>query len=66
MKVDYCNLYLIVVIFFLRFKLIDGELLSELRKMQQSAPESFYSALRNDMNFDLITCLKFTNALDYL
>ncbi|ELT99867.1 hypothetical protein CAPTEDRAFT_226936 [Capitella teleta] len=49
-----------------KFKLIDGELLSELRKMQQSAPESFYSALRNDMNFDLITCLKFTNALDYL
>lgn len=49
-----------------RFHDVTGRLLLEVRRMQTSAPESFYTSLRTDLSLDFVTMIKFTKALSSL
>ena len=49
-----------------RFRDVTGKLLLEVRRMQTSAPESFYASLRSDLSLDFVTMMKFTRALSSL
>ena len=49
-----------------RFRELTGGLLLEVRHMQVTAPESFYSSLRADLSLDFVTMMKFTKALSSL
>jgi len=49
-----------------RFHDLTGRLLLEVRRMQTTAPESFYSSLRADLSLDFVTMMKFTRALSSL
>lgn len=49
-----------------RFRDLTGGLLLEVRRMQVTAPESFYSSLRADLSLDFVTMMKFTKALSCL
>ena len=49
-----------------RFRRINGDLLTEIKRMQQRAPEHFYRTLHDDLQMDFITVLKFTRALGKL
>jgi len=57
-----CTLVLVVV----RFHSLSGQLLLEVRRMQMTAPESFYTSLRSDLSLDFVTMMKFTRALSSL
>ena len=59
-----CYIFRYFVLF--RFSHINGELLVEVRKMQQRAPETFYAMVKAELNLDFISTLKFTRALDKL
>jgi len=45
---------------------LTGKLLLEVRRMQTTAPESFYTSLRADLSLDFVTMMKFTRALSSL
>jgi len=45
---------------------VTGKLLLEVRRMQMSAPESFYTSLRSDLSLDFVAMMKFTRALSGL
>jgi len=49
-----------------RFRDVTGKLLLEVRRMQMSAPESFYTSLRSDLSLDFVAMMKFTRALSGL
>ena len=49
-----------------RFHDLTGRLLLEVRRMQTTAPESFYTSLRADLSLDFVTMMKFTRALSSL
>jgi len=49
-----------------RFHSLTGQLLVEVRRMQTTAPESFYTSLRSDLSLDFVTMMKFTRALSSL
>jgi len=49
-----------------RFGDMTGSLLMEVRRMQTSAPESFYFSLRSDLSLDFVSMMKFTRALSTL
>lgn len=46
-----------------RLRGVTGDLLLEIKRMQQTAPEAFYSAMRTDLQLDFLSILKFTRAL---
>jgi len=52
--------YLPVIV---RFHSLTGRLLLEVRRMQATAPESFYTSLRSDLSLDFVSMMKFTQAL---
>jgi len=45
---------------------LDGELLMEIRRMQRTAPESFYSNMKTELGLDFMSTLRFSRALDKL
>jgi hypothetical protein len=44
----------------------DGAALRQLRQMKTNAPANYYTTLRDDMHFDTLYALQFTDALDKL
>ena len=44
----------------------NGELLVQMYKQSQRAPEFFHSSLRQELGLDFLTILKLTSALDKL
>jgi len=59
-------LFISVVGLVVRFHSLTGRLLLEVRRMQATAPESFYACLRTDLLLDFVTMMKFTRALSSL
>ena len=49
--------------FFYRFSEFDGDLLHEYRRMQQQAPEAFYSSMERHLGMNIVDMLRFTKAL---